>query len=156
MTVTVQIEKYDQCIDEGLPLLAAHYEEVAWRKDQIALDIDHDGYRRLEQIGLLVIYTAREDGKLIGYGSWIIQPRNLHYRMAIARNDVIYVAKSLRGAMVGRMILNFAADDLRRREVKLSVLHIKESYNWGRMAQYCGYEHVEASWWKWLGEDNGS
>jgi GNAT superfamily N-acetyltransferase len=157
MTITITQEKYDEIIQEAMPLIQRHYNEIAWNKEKIPLDIDHDFYKMLENNGCLFIYCARQDGVLVGYSAWVVQPRNLHYKsLKAAKNDVIFVEKSKRGSIIGKMLLNHAEKELKSKGVNMLMLHIKEKMNWGRLAEHLGYEHTEASWWKWTGEQDGN
>lgn len=47
-------------------LLQMHYEEVALHRDRIKLNPLWDQYAALEKLGMLIIYTARDDdGRLV-------------------------------------------------------------------------------------------
>ena len=61
---------------ELIPLLIAHYHEVAHFRD-IPLAPDRAGYQRIWDAGMLRIYTARADGQLIGYMVGFITPSSL-------------------------------------------------------------------------------
>lgn len=154
--ITYQTEVIsDELIAELKPLLSAHYEEIAWRKDVIKLDPDFDKYRKLELLGSLCIYTAREDGALIGYAIFILS-LNLHYRIKQASNDIFYVEPTKRGALVGKRLLReYSESELAAQGVKVINLHIKRSHDWTKLAERWGYEHTEANCQKWLGDDYG-
>jgi GNAT superfamily N-acetyltransferase len=146
-------EWYSQAlVDEMQPLLRAHYEEIAWRPDKIALDPDYTRYEKLEALGILRIYTARTFGELTGYAIFLVQP-HLHYKGNLtAINDIVFVWPNRRGAFVGKKLLGFAEKELRAEGVRTLGLHIKEAHNWGAMAQHLGFEKVEALWLKWIGD----
>ena len=84
-------ETLAQALTEMKPLFAEHWEEIAWRKDKIALAPDYAAYVALETIGVFKLYTARREGALIGYACWFVSPL-LHYKTTLcATNDIVYV-----------------------------------------------------------------
>src|SRR5689334_18451912 len=77
-----------ELVDELLPLLRAHYLEIAHYQD-IELDPDWDAYAVVQQNNALRVFTARQDGKLVGYCAFFLR-KNMHYRKSLqAVNDVI-------------------------------------------------------------------
>jgi len=64
--------------DEMAPLMLAHWREIAHYPD-IELDPDKEGYALAESAGLVRFYTARADGRLVGYVIFFVRP-NMHYR----------------------------------------------------------------------------
>jgi GNAT superfamily N-acetyltransferase len=151
--ITYARESFDVVLVDIQPLWLAHYEEIAWKQDKIKLEVDFDKYRKLEKGGVLRIYTAREDGVLIGYAFFILS-QNLHYKsLKQAQNDICYVCPAKRGANVGKHLLrDFAETELRAEGVKVINLHIKTSYNWQKLAERWGYEHTEVNMQKWIGD----
>lgn len=150
--VTYQQESVDDLFEEIKPLIEAHYSEVAWRKDKIKLDPDWDAYRRLEAVDALRCYTARDDGKLVGYFICFVQ-NNLHYRgTREARNDVFYVEPTLRGFHVGTRLIREAEQALRAEGVHVMMLHIKTTHDWTKLAERTGFEIIEKIVAKYIGE----
>lgn len=138
----------DRLWEELIPLLAAHYDEVAHFKD-IPLDPDRSAYERIEASGGLRIYTARQaNGALIGYLVAFVS-RSLHYRSKIfASQDILFVDKPYRGTRIGVDMIRYAQSRLRIDD-KVDVLFqhskLKEELNIGRMLKrLLGYEEVDA------------
>ena len=77
MTVVYAEETLNQAKADAIPLLIRHYEEIALNKDIIKFNPNWDMYEKYESIGALKIYTAREDGIMIGYFVVSVAP-NLH------------------------------------------------------------------------------
>ena len=149
---TYQRETVDGLLVEIMPLLMRHYEEIAWRKEQIKFDPDLDRYRKLEAADFLRIYTARTDGILVGYAVFIIS-MHLHYKAnKVATNDIFYVEPSMRGAMVGRRLIGHVERELKAEGVEVISLHIKTAHNWQKLAEHWGYEQNEVNMKKWIGE----
>ena len=113
-------------LEEALPLLRAHWAEVAHYLD-IPLEIDTDMYLGASVAGLVRCYTARADGEsrwwlrqdgcedrrcsaangeLLGYAVFFVRP-NLHYKQSKqAVQDVVYLHPSVRGGTGARRALS--------------------------------------------------
>lgn len=144
-------ETMAQAWAEMKPLFIKHWEEIAWRKDKISLAPDESIYASMEAKGIFKLYTARKEGKLVGYACWFVSPL-LHYKTTLgALNDVIYIDPSCRGK-TGIQLIRFSEVELKKLGVQVLSLHIKECLNWGPLAQRIGFEHTEATWNKWIGD----
>lgn len=153
VALTFHTERFDDVIEEVLPMLRRHYEEIAWKKDKIEFNPDFDRYRQLEAADMLRIYVAREDGAIIGYAVFCVS-QDLHYQdIKKAQNDIFYVEPSRRGAMIGQKLLrDYAEGELRREGVQVITLHIKTAHNWQRLAEHFGYEWTEINMSKFVGD----
>jgi len=146
----LQHEPFAQCIDEGQRLLQAHYKEIAWRQDKIPLAIDREAYLRMDMEGKLMIFTARDSGRLVGYAAWFVN-KHPHYKTTqYAVNDVIYVDPESRGGL-GIRLIKFSEKSLRETGVSVVVLHIKKILDWSLMAERLGYELTDLVHQKWIG-----
>lgn len=104
----IQEERFSDVIEEAQPLLERHWEEIALYKDFIPLSPNYARYAEMEASGHICVITARADGALIGYASFIIDS-SLHYstvRWAIS--DAIWLAPEHRGARIGNAMLDCA------------------------------------------------
>ena len=61
--ITYQVEKWDDCYEEAIPMLHTHYAEVATDKAIKPLDPDLEKYQSLEEAGMLRIFTARDQAQ---------------------------------------------------------------------------------------------
>lgn len=61
-----------EIIDEILPLADIHSREIGYRLTPEPLDINVDMYRAADKAGILRVFTIRDDGKLIGYGIFLL------------------------------------------------------------------------------------
>jgi hypothetical protein len=78
------------------PTSRTHWREITHYAD-IPLDPDIDTYNTMEVIGALRCFTAREQGRLVGYAVFFIR-HNLHYRSSLqAMQDVLFVLPEHRG-----------------------------------------------------------
>lgn len=132
-------EKLDT-YSEAHALLTAHYQEVAHYQD-IELDPDYEGYAALEQAGALRIYTARTDGKLIGYAVYIVR-HNLHYRSSLqAVQDVLFIHQVHRGR--GMIFIDWCDQQLKAEGVAVVYQHVKVKLDYGPALAKLGYEPID-------------
>lgn len=136
-----QEEKFLDCITEIIPLLEKHWEEVARHKELRPIDPDYDRYAKLNELGLLKVFTARKNGKLIGYLSIFIAP-NLHYQSWVfAVSDVYYIDKASRRAGV-RFFLE-AEQWLRDQGVRVVIYQDKIAHSHENFFTRMGYTKTE-------------
>jgi GNAT superfamily N-acetyltransferase len=132
-----------ELLAESMPLLKAHWAEVAHFKD-IPLDPDEEGYLRIQDAGFLRVFTARDpDRRLVGYVVHFVTP-NLHYRgVKHALQDVVFVAPEYRHGGMGMRLIAFADSCLAAEGVVVVCQHIKAAHNFGPMLERLGYELVD-------------
>lgn len=120
--VKYQQEFLDSVRGEVESLIQDHYNEVYPARDTFQSNMDWDSYAKLEDVGFLKIFTARDDDDLVGY-LWVIVSPNLHSRgSVVACDDGLYVAKSYRGQAVAKELVRFTERCLKEDGVK--VFHI--------------------------------
>lgn len=128
-------------LTEMLPLLAAHWQEIAHFKD-IPLNPDLSYYKLLEQNGMLRVYTYRKRGALVGYAVFGLR-HNPHYRQSFQANqDILYINPSDRG-MGPIKFIKYCDDELRKEGVQAVYHHVKARHNFGLVLQRMGYELVD-------------
>lgn len=141
------LEKIDDMIDEVHLLLVLHYEEIAHFKD-IKLNPDFDTYFKLDQQGLLRIFTVRDQGRLIGYNVFFIK-EHLHYMDSLqAVQDVVFIKKEHRGG--GGEFIAWCDEKLKSEGVQTVYHHVKAAHNFGKMLERQGYELVDLIYGKRL------
>jgi len=149
--ITFQKEPFDDFIVDALPLLVKHWREIATYQD-IPLAIDEDRYRSMEKTGNLVIYTARDDGKLIAYSAFFIG-QNGHYSTSgpQAVQDVIYLSPEYRGGRLGLTFIKNCDSALTDAGIQVVSQHEKIAHPaLGRILGHLGYKPVERIWVKRL------
>lgn len=140
-------ETYEDVIEEIKPLLEEHYEEIAKHKD-IPLAPDWSAYRKLEEIGMLKIFTCRKDDNLIGYGIYFVKP-HLHYSTClVAYQDILFISKGYRGA--GFRFINWCDEQLKAIGAQMTIQHVKATHNFGPMLERQGYELMDLIYTKRL------
>lgn len=139
-SVVFGLEKVSSVWDEIYPLFEKHWKEVAHYQD-IPLEPDVELYKKMDEGGSIRVYTAREDGKLIGYSVYVIS-RNHHYKsVKQASQDVIFIQKDRRG--FGKSFIKWCDEQLKNDGVKIVVHHVKAAHDFGPMLERVGYELVD-------------
>lgn len=152
MPITYQQESIASYRQEAEALLELHWEEIALNKHVIKLNPDWAAYYELEESGSLKIFTARADGKLIGY--FVVICRNhLHYKDDVfAFNDVLYLHKDYRKGFTGSKLMKFAEKCLKEDGVSVLVVNTKRHKPFDILLSWLGYKHVENVYTKLLRE----
>jgi GNAT superfamily N-acetyltransferase len=134
------------------PLLEEHWEEIALNKDKIKLNPDWDAYHSLEEANALKIFTAREEGRLVGYFVVIVRP-HLHYKDHLfATNDVIYLHPSHRKGRTGIKLVQFAEKCLREDGVSVLIINTKIHRPFDLLMRFLKFNFVERVYSKYIGE----
>ena len=148
--ITYQREKSHDLWEESMPLFERHWEEIAVFKD-IPLSPSKDAYNTLEDVGMLRCYTARDDGRLIGYAVFVIT-KHLHYSQNVfAMQDVVFVLPESRMGRTGLKLLDFSEEQLKTDKVTLVQHHMKNAHPaLGVLLKHKGYSPSETLWTKRL------
>lgn len=135
-------ETLEQVADELQPLLEAHWREIAHFQD-IELNPDWEFYAAMQEIGRLRFYTARHDGRLVGYCVFFVSP-NRHYKQSLqAAQDILFLHPDYRNAGNGRALILFCDDQLRAEGVQATYQHVKAAHDFGPLLIHCGYQLVD-------------
>ena len=134
---------------ELAPILPEHYEELCVTKD-FPLEPDFAAYDRLNTARMLKAVTCRNDGKLVGYIIFIVQP-HLHYMSCItAFEDLYYVKKEYRKGRTGIKLFQFSEKVLKDAGVRRIIMHTKIHMDNSRLFEYLGYKNTDKLFTKLL------
>lgn len=124
------------------PLLEEHWREIAHFQD-IRLNPDWEFYALMEEDERLRIFTARVDGRLVGYAVFFVGP-NRHYKDSIqAVQDVVFLHPDYRGFKIGTNLILYADQQCAAENIQVIYHHIKAAHNFGPLLESCGYELVD-------------
>lgn len=158
--ITFQIETIDDVREEILPMLHAHYIEIATSKGIRPLDIDWDKYYAMEKAGTLRVLTARarpqmvagqdyydgQPGRLVGYFVSFVLP-HIHYQQTLtALNDIMYLDPAYRGGTTGYRMLKEAILDLKNLGADILIIHMKVEYPFRNLLEKLGFHLTEENW----------
>lgn len=129
--------------EEARPLLEKHWEEIALNKDKIKLNPDWDIYADLEDAGILKIFTARSEGKLVGYFVALVKS-HIHYRDHLfAQNDILFLDKDYRKGFTGPKLIKFAERCLKEDGVSVVLVNSQKHKPFDVLLKWLGYRHIE-------------
>lgn len=149
--ITYQQELLDNVRDEIKVLIAAHWEEIALNKEVIKLNPDWEAYEDLEQSGILKIFTARDNGTLVGYFVVFVSV-NIHYKDHLfASNDIIYLSPDYRKGFTGIKLIKFAEKYLKEDGVSVMTINTKVHKPFGPVLKKLGFGLIEEVYSKKLG-----
>jgi len=148
-----KIESFNDVIEEMQPLLEAHWKEVAWYQDDIKLNPDRDRYEMLEEMGHLLIVTARdEEGTLHGYNVNFINYHPHYKDHLFAVNDIIYLNPKCRHKSLAVEMIAYTEGILKDMGVSVVTLHMKTDNPFVALAEHCGFSRQEYLYSKLIGE----
>jgi|TARA_R110000822_G_scaffold70505_1_gene170529 GNAT superfamily N-acetyltransferase len=149
-----QQEFLDQVENDILVLIDLHYEEIALNQDKIKLNPDWEVYRALEDQGKLKVFTARDNGTLVGYFVVVVGV-NMHYKdHTFAFNDVIYLHKDYRKGFAGIKLIKFAKKCLTEDGVSVLTINTKVHQPFDRVLERLGFKLIERVYSSYLQGDS--
>lgn len=141
--ITYQRESLRDVIDDVQPLLQLHYDELTLHKEVVKLDPRWDQYFLLEQLECFTVFTARDDGRLIGYNAFFLN-RHMHYGdLLVAQNDVLFVHPDARRGAMALRFLDYSEQALRALGAHKLGYHIKFNRDWRPILYRRGYTDEE-------------
>lgn len=136
--------------DEILPLLDEHWEEIALNKDVIKLNPDWEAYAAYDSINALRVYTARDNGALVGYFVLLVN-RSLHYKDHLfAVNDIIFLKKEVRLGMTGVKLIKYAVKCLEEEGVSKIMINTKIHQPFDAVLERLNFKCIERVYSKCL------
>ena len=127
-------------VEEIKPLLVDHHEEVPGVN--APLDPDFLVYATCEKIGVLRIFTVRDDLKLVGYQIFMVS-KHPHSKDSLQANqDILYLSPDSRKGLLGYRFIKWCASQLINEGVKVVHQHISAKNNFGRILERIGF-HLE-------------
>ena len=152
MAIKYQQEFLHSVQDDIKPLLEEHWEEVALNKDKIKINPDWEAYFSLESQGKLDIFTARDEGVLVGYFVVFVYP-HIHYKDHLfAKNDLIYLSPSHRKGFTGIRLIKFAEKCLKEDGVSVLVVNTKNHKPFHKVMQFLGFTPEDVEYSKYIGD----
>ena len=125
------------------PLLEEHWELVALNQGKIKLNPNWEEYARLDAAGVLRVFTAREDGELVGYCVLVVS-RSMHYKDHVfANNDVTFVLPDNRAGATGYQLLKYAEDHCAENGISLMNVNTKVHIPFDSLLVGMGFNLIE-------------
>ena len=151
MPITYQQEPLFKVVPDVIELAYLDWEEMYHDKESYPFDPDWDLYYLLEDSGALLVFTARDSGKLIGYFSVVIGP-NLHSKgKFVVSNDIIYLHKDYRKGLIGVKLFKFSEACLAESGYNQLQVNTSERNNIDNLLKRLDYTKIETKFEKRLG-----
>lgn len=149
--ITYQIDTAERILTEGIHLFIEHYKDIALYQDKIQLNPDVVRYMALEESGVLIPISVREDGALIGYSVTILLP-SLHYKEhTYAMNDVIFISKEHRKGTVGIKLIKYTEKILKEKGISVYCINSKVHAPFFKVLERLGFTDSEHQYTKYIG-----
>lgn len=140
--ITFQREYLREVIGEVQELLVAHWHEIGeYDREKMPMNPAWDKYLKAAELGMYIVYTAREDAELVGYITFFVAPLFHYVPHQIAENDITYIYPEHRRGLTGYRLIKFAISDLKRYyKISAISLRMKQKHNFGRIAERLGFK----------------
>lgn len=143
MPITYQQEPLFQVKEEVTDLASQDWEETVYYKDSHPFEIDWELYDLLESRGYLQVFTARDEGKLVGYFSVLKSPDMHSKGNFFFTNDAIFLHKNYRKGLVGVNLIKFVEKCLKEDGCDHLQIAFTTQYNITRLLERLGYHMIE-------------
>lgn len=125
-----------EVVQEVGPLLQAHHAEMG---SNMPLDPDWQQYTLLEQMGRFLIFTGRDDDKLVAYNAFHLIRHLQSRQFTQAMNDVFYVAPEVRRGITAMRFLNYCDGQLTAEGARQIVYFASPHNNLAPLLHRIGY-----------------
>ena len=139
-----EVTDYKDFFIEGKELFAENNAELDFFG--LTVEVNTQLYDKLMQMGALAIYTIRENNRLIGYASFIIQAHLQHVDHLQARQDVLFIKKKHRGH--GVKFLLWCENELKEKGISFVFRSVTKFKDWSLILKRLDYEEVETIYMK--------
>lgn len=135
------VEPIAQCWDEAVVLARQHWFETQQHRHDQPFKPSFERYQQCEQYGGYVQFTARVDGRLVGYGGVYIVP-SMHTQDTICVEDTWYLDPEHRKGWDAIRFFRFMENACRERGVKEVTLTAPSTTRAGTIHRFLGYKEV--------------
>jgi len=150
--ITYQEELFGEMVEEMKPHLDQHYAETETYQDKVPLNPDYDAYQIMEDLGVLNVFTARDDGELIGYGITFMNMSPHSKEHLFATNDIIYVQKEYRHTEVAPELISGIENIMQQNDVSILTFHMKAHKPFESLLDSLGFDNIESVYSKYIGK----
>ncbi|CAH9015648.1 acyl-CoA N-acyltransferase [Vibrio phage 275E43-1] len=133
---------------EGMVLAANHYKEVESKSEHIPFNPNLDTFKALLDAGMLVLVTARDEGKMVGYFMMLVTD-DLLTGSPSAQEMGIFVTKKYRGGSTFVRMEKEMTRCLKERGFKEMRIMFKTGHNTDIPIRM-GYEETERVYQKFI------
>lgn len=129
----------DRLAEEMKPLWEKHYTETR-SENYPKLEPDLAVYHEADERRMLRIYTARQNGCLVGYQVFFIS-RHPHHRQSIqAEQDILFFTADSRKGLVGYKFIRYCIGELMKEKIDMIHQRISVRNNFGQLFERLGFK----------------
>jgi hypothetical protein len=152
--ISFQLEKWAGFYPDAKPLFDRHWRELALNQAEIPIDCDVERYQQMEDLGILLVLTARSGERLAGYLLSFLMP-HLHYKSSgkMAITDMYFMLPEFRRGTGAQLFLEWERV-LRSRSIKLAMTSCKVHQDHSRLFTRLGWTHSDNTFVKLLSPVN--
>lgn len=128
-----------------------HWQDLGLDQEYFKPDLDHERYLKMDEMGMMHVVTARDEGKLVGYIICFVMP-HFHYKSSglMALADMYYILKPYRKGGLGvRMFLEMERG-LKARGVKRAHMSCKVHEDHQALFEKMGWTFTDKTFSKLL------
>ena len=150
---SIQVEPWATFYPDSKEIFPLHWRELALHQEQIPLSIDEAKYETLDKTGILLVITARDSGKLVGYYLWFLMP-HLHYSNAgpMGLTDMYFVLPEYRQGTGARLFIA-SEHELRKRGIVKAITSCKVHEDHTIFLEHLGWTFSDKTFVKYLGKE---
>lgn len=153
MTLSTQVESFEQCAGELDAIFPFHWDELALFKNQMPLAPQWGEYVRREREGRLILATVRRNGSIVAY--YIVQKApGFHYEQTLTGTmDICYVMPEERGRGLALPLFRAVERELKRCGVQVWYSGYKSHNPLGmpKLLGVLGFQPADCYHAKWIG-----
>lgn len=150
--LTAAPESFPEFLEEVMPLLPAHYLELALDQDKVPLSPQYEEYLRRDDLGQVVCIAMRSAGELVGYFVGFKAP-GLHYSTCLTLTlDIFWLHPDHRGMGGGMILFDAVEKEAKRLGVDRMFVGSKTHLPADWLFERRGYQKVETYYSAWMGE----
>jgi len=139
--VTFHVERMADVIEEIQPLHREHWVETEEYRWVVGLDVDYDQYVAAERQGRFVLFTCRDNGRMVGYlMMYLFQSAHMSRRQA--NEDALFFTKSARVGLRALAFVRFALARLEAMGVEHVIFTSKLARDSGVLYRRLKFRHV--------------
>lgn len=148
--LTFQTERWAKFYPDSKVVFPLHWRELALNQAEIPLSIDEEKYANLDRLGILLIVTARLDGRLVGYYLWFLMPHP-HYASSgpMGLTDMYFVLPEYRKG-VGTKLFVASELELRKRGIVKAITSCKVHEDHTELLERLGWTFSDKTFCKLL------
>jgi len=136
-----KVENWEDCSDGIKSLFNEHWEEVGHGAAKgKEVNPDYDGYKSLRQKGMLIVITARDKGKIVGYSIAVFSYQMSHKTTIRAYVPIVFLKREFRKGFIGYKFLKAIESFCCERSSKNVEWSVSTKNDWSPLLERMGYK----------------